>query len=134
METFKQGYRLGQGDLLLYLYARYNNAQPYQTFPFTPFWIRYDIGYTDQNTNTFMYIGARDRLPDILDTGKVRPNFIINDTWKPGVYDIHWHYTATQTSPVQTVIGQFTVVSDGIHQANLAMENHFDLRAFMVLD
>ncbi len=133
MENFQQGHRVGLQDLIINLYARYHYAQPHQTFPFTPFWIRYDIGFIHPTTGDFMLIGAKDRLPDVLDTGKIRPNFIINDKWKPGTYQILWHYRVTEESSVETIMVEFSVVSDGIHQPEIFMENHFDIRAYMVL-
>lgn len=133
MESFKQGHRVGQEDLVLNLYARHYSAYPYQTFPYTPFWIRYDVGFVHPVTGQFMLVGAHNRLPDILDTGKIRPNFIIGDTWKVGTYEIRWYYRASETSAIQTTIVEFSVTSDGIHQSELAMENHFDLNAFMIL-
>lgn len=133
MESFEQGHRIGQEDLVLNLYARAYSAYPYQTFPYTPFWIRYDVGFIHSITNQFMPIGIKNRLPDIIDTGVVGPNFIIGDDWKPGTYEIRWNYMASETSLIQTTIVKFTVISDGIHQAELAMENHFDINAFMIL-
>lgn len=80
-----------------------------------------------------MLIGAKNRLPDFLDTGKIRPNFIINDRWKPGTYQLRWYYRAFEESPIETIIIEFSVVSDGIHQPEIFMYNYFDVRAFMVL-
>jgi hypothetical protein len=133
MESFIQGHRIGQTDLILNLYARYYNAYPYQTFPYTPYWIRYDIGFVHLLTNQFMPIGIRNRLPDILDTGKIKPNFIIEDTWKIGTYEIRWYYRALETSATQLTTVEFSVTSDGIHQQMSAMKNHFDINAFMIL-
>lgn len=134
MESFIQGHRIGQEDLVLYLYARYYSAKPYETFPYTPFWIRYDVGFIHPTTNNFMPVGSTDRLPYIIDTGKIRPNFIIGNNWKIGTYEIRWHYKATETSATQTTIVEFSVTSDGIHQPEIAMENHFDVKAYMILD
>lgn len=133
MESFEQGHRVGQNDLVLNLFARYYSAYPYQTFPYTPFWIRYDVGFIHPTTGNFMLIGANERIPDIIDTGKIRPNFIIDDTWKPGTYQIRWYYRASESSAIQATSVEFSVTSDGIHQPEISMENHFDITAFMIL-
>jgi hypothetical protein len=133
MESFIQGHRIGQTDLVLNLFARYYGAYPDQTFPYTPFWIRYDLGFVHPVTAQFMPVGIRNRLPVIIDTGKIRPNFIIDSTWKLGIYQIRWYYRASETSATQMTPVEFSVTSDGIHQQNLAMENHFDLNAYMIL-
>jgi hypothetical protein len=133
MESFIQGHRIGQEDLILNMYARHYGAYPDQTFPYTPFWIRYDVGFVHPITNQFMPIGIHNRLPDIIDTGKIKPNFIVEDTWKVGAYEIRWYYMASDSSPIQMTIVEFSVTSDGIRQQELAMENHFDLNAYMVL-
>lgn len=133
MESFIQGHRIGQGDLVLSLYARHYSAYPYQTFPYTPFWVRYDVGYVNPTTNQFSPIGARNRLPNILDTGIISPNFIIGEKWKAGTYEIRWYYMASETSATQVTIVEFSVTSDGIHQSEVTVENHFDLHAYMIL-
>lgn len=133
MESFIQGHRVGQEDLVLNLFARYYSAYPYQTFPYTPFWIRYDVGFIHPVTIEFMIIGKKDRIPDIIDTGRIRPNFIIGRDWKPGTYQIRWYYRDSEDSTTQVTSVEFSIISDGIHQPNLVMENHFDIKAFMIL-
>jgi len=137
MEIFEQGYRLRQEDLNLHLFARYYTAHPDETFPYTPFWIKYDLGYVPPVTGTasgdFVLIPPSDRSPNIIDTGIVRPNFIIGETWKLGIYELRWNYKATETSSILTTIVQFEVSSNGISQSELAMESHFDIGAVMVL-
>jgi hypothetical protein len=92
MEIFKQGHRMGQDDLILHLFARYYTVRPNETFPYTPFWIKYDLGYTPPVSGTasgdFVLVPPSNRSPNILDTGVVRPNFIIGETWKLGIYEI----------------------------------------------
>jgi uncharacterized protein YodC (DUF2158 family) len=133
MESFIQGHRVGQNDLVLNLYARYYSAYPYQTFPYTPVWIRYDVGFLHPVTGSFMLIGKKERIPDIIETGKIRPNFIIEDDWKPGVYEIRWYYRASEESATQAVTVEFSVTTNGISQPIISMENHFDLNAYMIL-
>jgi hypothetical protein len=133
MESFEQGYRLGSDDLVLNLYARYYNSQPYMDFPFTPFWIRYDVGFIHQVTNQFMPIGCKKRIPDIINTGRVKPNFIIGDDWKIGVYEIKWYYTVTETSDIQMTSVQFSVSSNGVSSPSIALENHSDINAYMII-
>lgn len=133
MESFIQGHRVGQEDLVLNLFARYYTAYPYQTFPYTPFWIRYDVGFIHPVTNDFRIIGRKDRIPDIIDTGRIRPNFIIGEDWKPGTYEIRWYYRDAEDSTTQVTSVEFSIVSDGVHQPDLIMVNHFDIKAFMIL-
>lgn len=133
MDSFIQGYRLGQSDLLLNLFARYNYSQPDVSFPYTPYWIRYDLGFIHPITSVFMPIGAINRLPEIIDTGKVRPNFIVGENWKPGVYEIRWYYKAMEDSTAQLTIVQFSITSSGMRQENLLPVNHVDVCAYMIL-
>lgn len=133
MENFVQGYRLGQNDLILNMFARYISSRPDETFPYTPFWIRYDVGFIYPLTNQFTPIEARNRIPVIEDTGKVRPNFIIGEGWKAGVYEIRWYYRATDTSNTQITPVQFSVSSDGMHSPEVYSGNQFDVNAFMIL-
>lgn len=133
MESFEQGHRLTQDELLLYLYARYNYSSPDQTFPYTPYYIAYDIGYIHATTEQFIPIGKTKRTPLHISTGKVCPNFIIGEDWKPGVYEIRWYYRATETSPIQMTLIQFSVVSYGIGQYKQVTVNHRDISAIMIL-
>lgn len=133
MESFKQGYRLQQDDLLLNFYARYYNVQPYVTCPYSPYWIRYDIGFIYSITNEFYPVGAVNRIPDELSTGIFRPNFIVGDDWDPGIYEIRWHYKDYENSILQEKIIEFEILSDGIMQSRLYMFNHVDLPANFTL-
>lgn len=133
METFTQGYTLTDNDLVLNMYARYISSRPDETFPYTPYWIRYAIGYIHPVTLNFMLVGPTERIPRYIDTGKVRPNMIIADDWNPGTYQVRWMYTATSTSSVESTVVEFAVISAGIQQNNLAMENHADVIAIMTL-
>lgn len=133
MEEFIQGQRLGQDDLVLNMFARYISYRPDETFPYTPFWIRYDVGFIYPLTNQFTPIGSRNRSPIIVDTGKVRPNFIVGDNWKPGVYEIRWYYMATDTSNTQMTIVQFSVSSGGVSQPVYYSGNQYNVSAVMTL-
>lgn len=133
MESFVQGHRLNDDDLVLYLYARYISSRPYETFPYTPYWIRYNVGFIHPITDNYMLIGPTERIPHHIDTGKVRPNFIIDEDWNPGTYKIRWFYMATDDSSIEFLTVEFEVVSAGIQQGNLAMENHADVIAIMTL-
>jgi len=133
MESFVQGHRLNDDDLVLYLYARYISSRPDETFPYTPFWIRYNVGFIHPITNNYMLIGPTERIPRYIDTGKVRPNFIIDENWNPGTYKIRWSYMATDVSSIENLTVEFEIVSAGIQQGNLAMENHADVIAVMTL-
>ena len=133
MESFTQGYRLRQEDLNFHLFARYNYNQQYLTFPYTPYWLRYDLGFIREDNNQFYPIGAKNRIPDILSTGTFRPNFIIGDRWAPGTYEIRWNYRDSSLSNIETQIVQFSVVSEGVYQPLLSMYNHYDIVAFFTL-
>ena len=133
MESFTQGYRLRQEDLNFNLFARYNYNQQYLTFPYTPYWLRYDIGFICPETSEFYPVGILNRKPDIISTGTFRPNFIVGDDWTPGTYEIRWSYRDSSSSDIQTQIVQFTIVSDGIGQDRISMYNHWDLPAFFTL-
>lgn len=133
MESFIQGHRIGQSDLVLNLYARYYGSSPYQSFPYTPVWIRYNVGFIHPVTGNFIFIGKKERTPDIIATGKIRPNFIIEDNWKPGVYEIRWYYRASEESATQDVTVEFSVTTNGMSQPIIYMGNYLDLNAYMVL-
>jgi len=133
MESFTQDYRVGQNDLVFNIYARSYSAQPGVTFPCTPFWVRYDVGFIQPSTGLFVPIGSRNRLPQVIATGKVTPNFIIEGDWETGIYEIRWYCKTSETSLVQMTSVQFSVTSDGVHQSKQTMENHSDISASMIL-
>ena len=133
MDSFIQGYRLQQEDLNFNLFSRYNYNQQNLTFPYTPYWLRYDIGFIREDTSEFYPIGSKNRKPDILSTGVFRPNFIIGDRWTPGIYELRWYYRDSASSDIQTQIIQFEVTSDGISQPLIQVYNHFDIYAVFTL-
>lgn len=134
MESLVQGSRIGKDSLNFLIYGRYKSDQPDVTFPYTPAWIKYDVGFIHPVTNQFMNIGSRNRLPNFLDTGKFQPNFIVGDDWKPGIYEVRWHYRVTESSVTNMTSVQFSIVASGMAQPQLVMENHVDIRAYLILD
>jgi hypothetical protein len=133
MENFNQGQRLSHFDLILNMYARYVNSRPDETFLYTPFWIRYDVGFINSLNNQFTPVGSINRLPELIDTGKIHPNFIVGYDWKPGIYEIHWNYQATETSVKQMTSVQFSISSNGINPYKAYSGNYFEMNAYMIL-
>jgi hypothetical protein len=133
MESFEQGHRLTQDELSLNIYSRYNHSSPYQTFPCTPYYVAYDIGFIHATTGQFVPIGKTKRSPRHISTGRFCPNFILGEDWKPGTYEIKWYISATETSQMQMTSIQFSVVSNGTRQSKQVTVNHHNIPAVLIL-
>lgn len=123
MESFAQGYRLLQTDLNIEFWRHNIHYPPPFAFRYSPYWIRYQIGVVPDDIQRFYRIGRRYRLPDELDTGLFRPNFIVGDTWGPGSYQIRWLYKVYENSDVQEEFVGFQVVSAGVFDGEMTEMN-----------
>lgn len=132
MESFVQGYRLLQTDLNIEFWRHSIHYPPPFAFRYSPYWIRYQVGYVPDDISRFYRIGIQYRLPDELDTGLFRPNFIIGDDWGPGNYQIRWLYKDYENSSIAERFVGFRVVSAGIFSGEMVEMNQRNLPAFFV--
>lgn len=130
-ESFKQGYRLKDGDLEESFWA-YNVYYP-DTFGnyYTPYWARYDVRWIHPTSGISYPLKPRYRIPYEVKTGILRPNFIIGDTWEPGTYEIRWKYKIWENSDIEYRRVFFTVTDAGLGSIPWDFEDYLDLAASM---
>ena len=116
MESFKQDYRLEEDDLN---YTFYDDGVSYLynglTQKYSPYWVRYELGRIQESNLSYFPLGSLFRIPDELETGTFRPNFIIGHDWKTGLYKIRWKFKKTAYSDIEYVEVPFMVVTEGIY-------------------
>lgn len=158
MESFKQGYRLQREDLNAYFWST-QLLQPYpidfsnRIFPilpdeqfqaralpyypmwpslFSPYWVRYGLGYVDSHGH-YHEFGARYRLPDELSAGVYRPKFIVEADWAVGTYRIRWKYQVFEGNDIRFMDVQFEVTTAGIYDQPGDFPDYRELPADMVV-
>lgn len=131
MDSFYQGYRLTQTDLTTEFYRQNLLYPPPLYYQYSPYWVRYALGYIAPDTGIYYRVGPAQRLPDELQTGLYRPNFIIWEDWYPGVYEIRWLYRDYENSDIQMRKVQFEVFSAGLYTTSITLRDYVDLPASM---
>jgi len=127
VESFKQGYRLGDDDLIKTFYRNsvyYSNSTG--NF-YSPYWISYEVGRFREDLNSYDPIGSLFRIPIELDTGVFRPNFIIGDKWDTGVYELKWKFKVSANAAEEKESVMFEVITEGILDSGLAVQYYQDL-------
>lgn len=145
MEIFEQGYRLQYTDLNTWFYTNtYVNAAPLDNIgttldlfpgaplPYSPFWVRYGIGYVD-GIGHYHEFGERYRMPVELQTGLFHPNFIIGSDWGTGIYEIRWKYRISDGDDIQVMKVQFYVESAGTYDRPGTYTDCLDLTGAMIV-
>ncbi|MBD3262614.1 MAG: hypothetical protein GF334_13255 [Candidatus Altiarchaeales archaeon] len=116
---FLQGHRLKEDELDSHFYSTsvyYPSGVPNA---YSPYWIRYEIGWVDPDTSRYHRMGSENRIPYELDTGHYRANFIIGDLWPTGTYEIRWKYKIAAGSTEETKVYEFYVETAGIFDGRL---------------
>jgi hypothetical protein len=132
METFKQDYRLQQEDLNYWFYSEYVAYQIGLSQPYSPFWVRYGLGYINPD-DTYHEFGARYRIPDQLQIGLFRPNFAIGTDWYVGTYEVRWKYQIYENSEILIDKVRFQVTTAGIYNTPGVFPSYVDLPASMMV-
>ena len=133
MESFSQGYRLEEGDLNK---TFYRNSVYYSGSTgnfYTPYWVRYEIGKVNASTGLYYAIGSTERIPDFIQTGVVRPNFIIGENWDTGIYELKWIFKDSANSAEEIAFEQFEVVTEGIYDSGDAVPFYVDLPGSFII-
>lgn len=117
MESFRQGYRLQEGDLEQVFRTQGLTYPPGLTRLYSPYWVRYEVAYYHPTELRFLRIGPLNRIPENERTGVYRANFIVGDHWTPGTYRITWKYRISDASPEERVDENFEIVSRGVDSA-----------------
>jgi hypothetical protein len=133
MESFAQGYRLKAQDLNAVFYL--SDSRYYSVLPslFSPYWVRYAVGYIQPGTERYYQIGPRYRLADERSTGVFRPNFIIGEDWLVGTYKIRWMYKNFENSLEEVREVLFEVETAGINNGTMALQNFQNLYAILTV-
>lgn len=133
MEEFYQGYRLREEDLNTEFWRQNIHYPPPLTYLYSPYWVRYSIGWIHPTTGIRYRIGPFHRLPDEVQTGVFRPNLVIGDAWATGTYEIRWFYMDFDYSSIEERRVRFTVLSAGIANALMDYQDYFDLPALLTV-
>ena len=96
---------------------------------YTPYKVWYLVGILNENCNTVVPVCGGPKLPFIVRTGVMRPNFVVGDKWPAGTYRITWYFQDFKDGPVETRDFDFAVLSAGIYGSRMTMECFFDLPA-----
>lgn len=114
MESFRQGYRLQEGDLETVFRAKGLTYPPGLTRLYSPYWVRYELEYYHPSEARYLRIGPLNRIPESVRLGIYRANFIVGDHWTPGTYRIGWKYRVSDAAPEQSFYEEFEIVSRGV--------------------
>lgn len=115
MESFRQGYRLQTDDLNTTFYTQGLIYPPDRTFAYSPYWVRYEIGYHHPTESRVLRIGPLNRKPVEKRTGLYRANFIVGERWTPGTYQIKWKYKISDVSDEETKTEDFEITTRGVY-------------------
>lgn len=114
MESFIPGYRLQKEDLNVSFYAQGISYPAAIAYPYSPYHLSYEIGYIHPD-GRILRVGPLDRIPEKVSTGVFRANFIVEEVWATGVYQITWKYNTSATTDTATKLQQFEVLSNGLN-------------------
>lgn len=117
MESFRQGYRLQEGDLQTAFRAQGLTYPPGLARLYSPYWVRYEIAYYHPTEARYLRIGPLNRKPENVRVGVYRANFIVDDHWTPGTYRITWKYRVSDVAPEESFSEGFEIVSRGVDSA-----------------
>lgn len=117
MESFRQGYRLKDGELQTVFHTQGLTYPPGLTYLYSPYWVRYEIAYYHPDESRYLRIGPLNRIPVNVRTGIYRANIIIGDHWTPGKYRIKWKYRISDASDIEDHSEEFSVLSRGVDSA-----------------
>lgn len=117
MESFRQGYRLKEGDLQTTFRTQNLTYPTGLTYLYSPYWVRYEIAYYHPTEDRYIRIGPLNRLSENIRTGVYRANFIVGDHWTPGKYRIKWKYRISRAASQNSFSLNFRIVSKGIDSA-----------------
>lgn len=96
---------------------------------YTPYTVWYTVGAVNTLCDRVVNVCGGPKDPYEINTGMLRPNFVVGDKWPTGLYRITWHYKDSSSSPLQTREFDFNVVTAGIYDSSMTMECFFDLPA-----
>lgn len=117
MESFIQGYRLQEGDLQTAFRAQGLTYPPSLTRLYSPFWVRYEVAYYHPTEARYLRIGPLNRIPENVQVGIYRANFIVGDHWTPGTYRLTWKYRISDAALEQRFSEEFEISSRGVDSA-----------------
>ena len=111
MESFYPGYRLQEEDLNVFFFAQGIAYPPALAYGYSPYFISYEIGFINTN-NRVLRVGPLNRVPENVNTGIYRANFIVEENWATGIYQITWKYKVSANSDMQKIFQQFEILND----------------------
>lgn len=114
MESFRQGYRLNDGDLEVQFWAQGLTYPSGLSFLYSPYSVSYEISYYHPTEARYITIGPRNRRPINIKIGIYRATFIVGEHWTPGTYKITWKYYVSEVSSEQIKEEEFEIVSRGV--------------------
>ena len=115
-ESFYTEYRLQDEDLNVTFCAQGIAYPAGLTYSYNPYSVTYEIDYLDPNNDYEpVPVGYRYRTPLNLKTGTYRANFVVDNRWSPGFYQIVWNYTISKDAPIQTQSEIFEIINEGVH-------------------
>lgn len=113
MEQFLIGHRTSENDLPITFKRNVSYTFDAATPFYDPHSVVYDIGYINPNDSLFYVVDPANRRPAKLErnTGHYYANFIVEEDWAPGTYEIVWKYQIVPDGSWQELREQFLVVS-----------------------
>jgi hypothetical protein len=115
--VFAPGYRLQDKDLNVNFCTQSISYPPGLAYFYTPYSLIYEIYFINSDGRVVPY-GNENRIPEKVDTGIYRANFVVGDNWPTGHYNIIWKYRIYAISNIQTITDTFQV-TDGGYENNI---------------
>lgn len=103
--VFTQGQTLGRGDLDIFLSNSAGN-------PANAYSITYALYYVSPSDDSEVLIGQSNRVPVNPAVGEYYAAVMVPASAVPGEYRIRWTFQEISSSPEQTVVQEFGVVSE----------------------
>jgi hypothetical protein len=110
--SFYRGYTVDDNDLTVtFTSGGYYDISGLTTY-YSPYWISYEVGWINPDTLVYNRLGPLDRVPLNTGVGRFYANFVIGLDWPIATYQIRWKYKVSDSSAVEYISNNFTVIPE----------------------